>query len=369
MRYIVDQMATHSNSRYLPHGPFFNELRRRVDAYFVESGLPSNQTPVGMFLKTAVILAWFALSWALMVFVASTWWQLALCCVSLGLAMAGIGFSIQHDGGHMGYSKSKWLNAAMAMTLDLLGGSSYIWHWKHNVFHHSNPNVTGLDVDIDIRPLARMSPEQQLRTGHRFQHLYIWPLYSFLAVKWHFIDDYINLAKGMIGSQTFPRPKGWKLATFFLGKIAFYTWAFIIPLMVMPWWQVLLCYGLWSATLSLTLAVTFQLAHCVEGAKFPKLELGSDPKMEWAVHQVVTSANFGLGNPFVTWYVGGLNYQIEHHLFPKVCSYRLPEIAPIVQRLCAEQGVEYKINRSTLGAIVSHARWMREMGRQIPSNA
>ncbi len=356
-------ISTNPTSRYLPHGPFFNELRKRVDAYFAASGRPANVTPPGMFLKTAVILSWWVGSWVLMVFVASNWWQSALACISLGLAMAGIGFSVQHDGGHTAYSKSKWVNQAMAFTLDLLGGSSYIWHWKHNVAHHANPNITGLDSDIDLRPLARMSPEQERRVGHRFQHLYIWGLYSFLAVKWHFYDDYLNLLKGRVGNQCFPFPKGWTLTKLVAGKLLFYTWAFVIPAFFLPVWEVVLCYVVWSVTLSLTLAVTFQLAHCVEGTQFPKLDLGTDAKMEWSVHQVVTSANFGLGNPLITWYVGGLNYQIEHHLFPRTCSYRLPEIAPIVQRLCAEQGIPYTINTSTVGAIASHARWMRELGQ------
>ena len=355
-------MATNSNSRYLPHGPFFTELRRRVEAHLAASGRVGNQTPLAMYRKTAVILTWFIGSWVVLNFAVTTWWQAALCCVSLGLAAAGIGFSIQHDGGHMGYSKFRWVNALMALSLDLLGGSSYIWHWKHNVFHHSNPNITGLDVDIDIRPLCRLSPEQQRRAGHRFQHYYIWLLYAFLAVKWHFVDDFANIAKGRIGAQTFPRPTGWKLLAFILGKLVFVSWALASPILFHPWWQVLAGYGLASATLSLTLAVVFQLAHCVEGAQFPPLDQGSSPKMEWAVHQVVTSANFALGNPLVTWYVGGLNYQIEHHLFPKVCHYRLPEIAPIVQQLCREQGVPYQVNLSTIGAIASHGRWIRQLG-------
>ncbi len=338
------------------------ELKQRVDAHFAASGRPANQTPPGMMLKTAVIFAWFVASWVAMVFVADTAWTLALSCLSLGLAMAGIGFSIQHDGGHTAYSQHRWLNQLMAYSLDLLGGSSYLWHWKHNIVHHSHTNITGLDMDIDLTPLARMSPEQARRSGHRFQHLYIWPLYMFLAVKWHFVDDWWNLYTGRFGAQAFPSPRGWKLVGLIVGKLVFFTWAFVIPLLVMPWWQVLLCYALWSATLSIVLAVTFQLAHCVEGTQFPALELGSTAKMEWAVHQVVTSANFGLKNKFITWYVGGLNYQIEHHLFPKVCSYRLPEIAPIVQRLCVEQGVPYTVNESTLSAIASHARWMRTLG-------
>src|ERR1700737_460281 len=134
-------MTTPSTSWYLPHGPFFIELRRRVDAHFAGSCREANQTPPTMWLKTAVILAWFVGSWALVTFAAQTWWQAGLACVSLGLAAAGVGFSIQHGGSHGGYSKRRGVNAAMALGLDLLGGSSYIWHWKHNIIHHTNPNI------------------------------------------------------------------------------------------------------------------------------------------------------------------------------------------------------------------------------------
>lgn len=354
--------------RYLPHGPFHNELHRRVDAYFASTDKVPNAAR-GMRLKTAVIGVWFAVSWALLTFWANSWWEAVALCVSLGLAMAGIGFNVQHDGGHGAYSPHGPANRLMAFGLDMLGASSYIWSWKHNVFHHSNTNVVGKDADIDIRPLCRLAPTQPRHAAHRFQHLYIWFLYSFLVVKWHFFDDFTNLATGKIGGQKFPRPRGWDLVAFFGGKLLFFGWALIIPSFFHPVWQVLLAYVFVSATVSMTLAIVFQLAHTVEDAHFEGKTAEADAPTEWSMHQIRTSVNFAPKNRLLSWYVGGLNYQIEHHLFPKICHLHLRDLSGIVQQTCVEFGVPYRIQPSARAAIASHARWIRSMGQAETSAA
>lgn len=347
------------SSRYLPHGAFFKELTQRVDAHLASTHT-SPRGDARMWLKTAIILAWFAASWAVLVFVAATWWQALPAAISLGLAMAGIGFDIQHDGGHRAYSDRSWVNKAMALTLDLLGGSSYVWHWKHNVHHHSNPNVAGLDVDIDIQPFVRLSPEQPWRPWHRFQRGYTWALYGFLAIKWHFVDDFKDVLTGRIGTQPFPRPKGADLFWFVAGKLFFFSWAFVVPSFFHPVWQVVLGYLVASVVVSLALALTFQSAHCVVGAAFPAEE---GAKTEWAMHQVQTSLDFAPRHPLWTWYLGGLNYQLEHHLFPKLCHVHYAEIAPIVREVCEAHGVKYQVMPSVRAALASHSRWLGEMAR------
>ena len=360
---MVSAQPGASKARYLPHGPFHAELKRRVDRHFAETGRAPNEAP-GMVLKTAIILGWFVGTWVLLTFFATEVWQAVGLCVSMGLAMAAIGFNIQHDGNHGGYSKNRKLNAFMAFTLDVMGGSSYVWSWKHNVFHHSNPNVEGLDADIEIKPFARLSPDQPRYWVHRFQAVYIFVLYCFLAVKWHFIDDYANLIIGKVGSNEFPRPKGMKLVSLLAGKAFFITWALIIPMMFHPWWQVLACYGLASIVVSLALAIVFQLAHVLDGATFPAREQDAGlVKTEWAVHQLETSMNFAPKNKLLTWYVGGLNFQVEHHLFPKICHLHLPDIAPIVQQTCKEFGVRYHMHPTFFSALGAHVKWIHKMGQ------
>src|SRR5262245_59526150 len=110
---------------------FQAEVRRRVDNYFKVTGKRERDQPA-MYLKSAAILAWLIGSWALLVFAAQTWWQALPLAVALALAMAALGFSIQHDGGHNAYSRRRWVNKLAALSLDMMGASSYLWRWKHH---------------------------------------------------------------------------------------------------------------------------------------------------------------------------------------------------------------------------------------------
>jgi linoleoyl-CoA desaturase len=320
-----------------------------------------------MYAKSAIILTWFAVSYVLLVFVAQTWWIGMLLAVSLALAAAAIGMDIQHDGSHGGYSNSKLVNGLAALTLDIIGGSSYLWRWKHNVLHHSFTNIDGADDDIDVGPLARLAPEQPHYRLHKFQHFYMWPLYGFVALKWHLVDDYRELIKGQVGTRKIPRPRGKDLAIFFGGKVVFILVAFVIPALEHPIWLVAVFYGFTAVTIGIVLGIVFQMAHCVEEADFPTpVEGSSRMEDEWAVHQAISTVDFARHNRLLTWYIGGLNFQIEHHLFPKICHLHYANLAPIVESVCAKFRVKYSSHRTLRSAISSHFHWLRRMGRGEP---
>src|SRR6266446_3192823 len=174
-----------------------------------------------MYAKTVILLAGFAGAYVLLVFVAQTWWQGLLLAILLGSSAAGIGFNIQHDGGHQAYSSSPSVNTLMAMTLELIGGSSYLWRWKHVVLHHTYVNITGHDTDVDLGLLGRLTPHQTRWSYHRWQHLYLWPLYGLLAIKWQLLDDFRKLISSRISNQPVPGPKGRELVIFIAGKAVF----------------------------------------------------------------------------------------------------------------------------------------------------
>ena len=249
-----------------------------------------------MYFKTATILAWFFSAYFLLVFVVTSWWLVVPLAIVLGLALAGIGFNIQHDGGHKAYSNYPWINKIMALTLDLMGGSSYLWDWKHNSFHHTYPNIEGHDDDINLGFLGRLSPEQPRFWFHRFQGIYLWLLYGFIAIKWHLVDDFHQLITSKIGNHKIPRPKGKDLVIFITGKVLFFSMAFGIPMLLHRWWVVLVVYALAAFVSGVVLSVVFQLAHCVGEAAFPvpvHTESGGDRiQNEWAIHQVQTTVDF-----------------------------------------------------------------------------
>ena len=166
-----------------------------------------------------------------------------MLAVSLALAVGATGFAIQHDANHGAYSGNAIVNRLMGATLDLLGASSYLWHWKHNIFHHTYTNIEGADHDLDAKPFGRLSPDQARYPAHRFQHIYMWALYGFMLPKWHLVDDFQNAIEARIDDNRIPRPRGWALAQLLVGKAVFFAWALVIPMFFHRWWVVLGFYG------------------------------------------------------------------------------------------------------------------------------
>jgi linoleoyl-CoA desaturase len=341
---------------------FLSVLRQRVNTYFRSTGRRPRDC-LRMYLKTAIVFAWFLASYVLLVLLAGTWWLAVPLVISLGLSMAAVGFNIQHDGGHGAYSDRRWINKLMAMSLDLLGGSSYVWARKHNSIHHSYANITGHDEDIDLGFFGRLSPHQKRLKVHRLQHYYLWALYGLLPIKWQVYDDFRKLVTGRIGGHRFARPLGWDLMTLIGGKVVFFALALGVPLLLLPLWVVLLCYVGASLVQGIALSIVFQLAHCVEEAEFP-LPREDTGRMEaaWAVHQVETTVDFARGNWLLSWFIGGLNFQIEHHLFPQICHVHYPKLAPLVEQTCREFGLRYVAHKTFLAGVASHFRWLRRMG-------
>lgn len=346
---------------------FHADVRRRVDAWFAEHNLARRDAPA-MFLKTALILGAFALCYGLLVFAVDSLWQVLPLAVLLGLATAGIGFNIEHDGGHKAYSRRQWLNRLTAMTLDMVGASSYIWRWKHTVFHHSWVNIHGHDSDTELGAIGRLHPADRHRFHHRWQHWYMWPLYGVTAIKWHLYDDFRDLLTGRIGDQPFPRPRGRELAALIAGKLVFFLLAFGIPLSRHSLPEVLGVYALVAGVTGIVLSVVFQLAHCVEGAQFRSAQ-GTPPGIArpWAVHQVESTVDFARSSRLAAWLLGGLNFQIEHHLFPSICHVHYPRIAPVVEAACRDHGVAYRGNMSFWQAVAAHYRWLKRMGKPGPA--
>jgi len=317
-----------------------------------------------MYLKTAILVASFAVSYVLLVLVAQTWLPALGLAILLGLSAAGIGFNTQHDGGHRAFSNYVWVNKLMAMTIDVLGGSSYLWHWKHAIFHHSYVNIAGHDTDIDLGIVARLAPHQKRLIFHRWQHLYLWPLYGLLAIKWQLLDDFRKLITGRIGEHRVPRPKNWDLVILLAGKAIFLTTAFGIPLVFHPPNVVLFYYLVAALVLGTVLSVVFQLAHCVEEASFP-LPVEGSGRIEnaWAIHQAETTVDFARRSRVVAWLLGGLNFQIEHHLFPRISHVNYPAISRLVEETCRDFGVKYLECTTFRAGVASHFRWLRRMGR------
>ncbi len=341
---------------------FHVELRRRVKAHLHATGRRERGCPA-MYLKTAIILVAFLSTYGLLVFVATEWWQALVLAVLLAFTIVAIGFNIMHDANHEAYSDRPWINRLLGVTLDVVGGSSYFWRWKHNVFHHTFVNVIGYDTDINLAGLGRLTPHHRRAWIHRWQHFYAWFLYGVMVIKWQLFDDFRLALTQRMGEHHCPRPRGSQLAVFVAGKLAFFLLAFALPLSLHAFSAVATVYAVTAVITGTLLGVVFQLAHCVEQADFPlEMEKGR-MAAPWAVHQAETSVDFARDSRAASWLLGGLNFQIEHHLFSRICHVNYPAIAPIVEKTCRDFSVSYKHNATLLSALGSHYRWLRAMGR------
>lgn len=340
--------------------PFQVDLTRRVRAYF-EGSDRSRHGGFPMALKSLTLLSWLAGSYLALMFAHPAAWLAALLGISVGLAMAGIGFCIMHDASHGATSSSGRLNGLLAFSLDLIGASSALWRHKHNVMHHTYTNISGRDPDLEGGgPFLRLAPWQPVRPWQRYQHLYIWILYAVFPLKWWFVDDVKDLLGGSVRGRALWAAVG--------GKALFVGWAFALPALLHPSWALVAVWGIALATLGNVIGAVFQLAHCVDEVDFvsPNARAGC-----WAEHQVATTMDFAPSNRLLTWYLGGLNFQVEHHLFSRICHVHYPALSRIVRQTCADHRLRYRCQPTLLGALGANLRWLRRMGQpaSVPFSA
>jgi linoleoyl-CoA desaturase len=289
-----------------------------------------------------------------------------VCAAALVVAAVGVATGIMHDANHGAFSRSMRVNRLVGCTLDLLGGSSWLWRYKHNTLHHGNTNVMGVDSDIDQGPVARLAPQQAWRRWHRYQHLYLWLVYGLMGVRWFLFADFKNLLSNQVGSQPLKvskRPRN--IVGMVAGKLVHLSWAVLIPLALNPWWAVLCFYLACSWVVGFVLATTFQVAHCVDAADF----VPSDTPYRggaFQLHQLRTTVNIRCGATAgrLRWLVGGLDHQVEHHLAPRMPHTIHPLMRRRLETFCKQHDLPYRIHAGVWAALRSHARWLKVMGRQ-----
>jgi linoleoyl-CoA desaturase len=282
----------------------------------------------------------------------------------LGINLAGIGFNVMHDGAHGSFSRKTWVNELMGYSLNFMGGNVYLWKHKHNVNHHSFTNIEGMDDDIDIKPWIRVHSEQEKYWYHRFQHVYWIVLYGITYLLWVYVQDFKKYFTGKIGETTFKKMSAKEHVIFWASKLLYVGAFIVLPIFTVGWLNMLIGYLIVSFVCGFVIAVVFQLAHIVEDAAF---ETPNTPVYkidnEWAVHQVQTTANFATKSKIVSWFTGGLNFQVEHHLFPRISHIHYPKINQFVKETCEQFGINYMEYPTVLAAVRSHVVHLKQVGK------
>jgi linoleoyl-CoA desaturase len=350
-----------------PHAPmadFFPVLRGRITAYFNQNDL-SKHGNTELFTKTVVLLsAYFGSYFAIMSNMLPGWACLLLC-VLMGLAGVGIGMSIMHDALHQSYSSNKQVNKWLGYTIELLGGSSFTWKIQHNVLHHTYTNVYGLDEDIEDKPFLRLSPNGKRQFIHRFQHLYAIVLYGLSNLSWITTKDFKQLtAYFRTGvAQQSGANYGQELRKMIFTKTLFILFMLVLPLwwLNFAWYWALAGFVLIQVVEGLLLTTVFLTAHAVEETDHPQPDETGNMESNWAIHQLRTTANFGTTRWF-SWLIGGLNYQVEHHLFPHISHVHYPQISKIVKQTAQEFNLPYFRYESFGTALHAHFKYLWVLG-------
>ncbi len=343
---------------------FVKEVKQRVNAYFEEQGI-SKHANAAMVLKTVLIFSMALVPYGLILSGAFGPWAMLALAVMMGIGVAGIGFSIAHDALHGAYSANPKINRALGFAFDLLGANGYMWKITHNVIHHTYTNIPGIDEDLTVSPILRLSPQAPRKWYHRFQPWYAIPAYSLATLNWLFLKDFQQFLKKDIGPYQNKKHPAGEVAILVVTKIFVVVWMIVVPLLVLDvaWWQFLIGFVAMHLTAGAILGIIFQLAHVVEGTDYPEPDTEGMMEHTWILHEMETTANFAHRNKLLSWYIGGLNYQIEHHLFPQVCSIHYAKIAPIVRQIAEETGVPYHHAPTLMAAWRSHYRMLKHLGR------
>ena len=344
---------------------FFRTLNKRVNSYFKDNDIERTGN-WKLYLKSVVMFSLYLAPYFLLLTLNLPGWAQILLTITMGVGMAGVGMNVMHDGNHGSFSKKKWVNKFMGGSIYILAGNVYNWQVQHNVLHHTYTNIHGHDEDLEAGRVLRFSKHSKWQRYHRFQHFYSIFLYGLLTFNWAITADFSRMKRYLkrklsYGKLPNPTIEWTKLV---ITKLIYATVWIVLPLLILDiaWWKVLVGFFIMHYTAGVILSMVFQLAHVVEDTDMPLPDKSGTMKNTWAIHQLFTTVNFSTKNRIVNWFTGGLNHQVEHHMFPNVCHVHYTKISKIVRETALEFDLPYYEYKTTRKAIAAHFKFLREMG-------
>ena len=344
---------------------FTSALKKNVNNYFKENKIPTTANTT-MVIKTIVMVSLYLVPFALLLIYDPSAWLAILLVVLMGIGIAGTGMGVMHDAVHGAYSKKQWVNKFLGSSLYLLGSNVLNWKIQHNVLHHTYTNINDYDEDIESKGPIRLAEQAPLKKIHKYQYIHAFFFYGLMTIVKTY-NDFPQLAKyNKMGLTRGQKLTPWKEYT----KMIFRKVLYMVLILGLPlyftsfnWWQVLIGFFIMHWVAGFILAVIFQLAHVVEGADQPTLDANGDIDNEFAIHQLLTTADFARDNWFLNWFVGGLNFQVEHHLFPTICHVHYKNLSYIVEKTAKEFNLPYNLKPTFMASFKSHVKRLKELGK------
>jgi linoleoyl-CoA desaturase len=348
---------------------FITTLRKRVKEYFKQNNL-SPYANKNMVFKSIFMFIFYLTPYILMISgLVTNPWLIYLLWIWMGIAMSGIGLAVMHDANHGAYSKNKWVNRFLGLSLNFIGGNATVWKIQHNVLHHTYTNIDGMDEDITTISALRFTPHKKRNRIHRFQHIYAWFFYGIMTLYWISTKEFSQLIRYRKMGLTKREGGFFKLMIeLSFWKLFYYGYALILPLVLVPvaWWWILIGFLSMHFVCGVILGSVFQSAHVMPDVEFPLANKEGNMENHWAVHQLMTTTNFAPKSRFFSWFIGGLNYQIEHHLFPNICHVHYKNISAIVKETAEEFALSYYCKKNFLVAVRNHIQMLRYLGKHDP---
>jgi linoleoyl-CoA desaturase len=346
-----------------PTTDFFPSLQKSVNEYFKQNNLK----PTGnfqLYFKALTLIPGAVIIYVALVFFTPAAYISIPLAGLLGFIMASIGFNVMHDACHGSYSTKAWVNDVLGLSLNVLGGNAFIWKQKHNEIHHTYTNVDGLDDDIAKMPLMRQCKTQKYKKMHKFQHVYVVLIYALSSFLWVALMDFAKYFSRKIYNTSIRGMDTKEHLIFWFSKVFYVVVYVAIPVYFLGWGVWAIGFFAMHVVMGLTLAIVFQLAHVVEETQFADVTSGNFKlEDEWAMHQMKTTADFSTDNKIISWLVGGLNFQVVHHLFPRVSHVHYPALHKILKETCERYNIEYIVFPSITTAIASHFSFMKRLGQ------
>ena len=344
---------------------FVDQLKMEVSEYFKKHNL-SIKGNFWLFLKSILILCLYIAPWIVLIIYPLSSWIAVLLCIIIGIGEAGVGMNVMHDAAHGALSRKKWVNTLFQSSMFILGSNVFNWKIQHNLFHHTYTNIFNYDPDIGTKLVIRLCEHAKLRRYHKYQFIYSFPLYGLMTLSKIALDavQLFNYNKSGLTKQQKKNPRREMIILLF--SKAIYFLIFIgIPVLFSSylWWEILIGFGIVHITAGIIMSTVFQMAHVVEGAQQPLPDSTGTIPHEWMVHQLHCTSDFAPNNRVLGWYIGGLNYQIEHHLFPNISHIHYRKIAPIVQKTAIKYGIYYNVKPTFSSALKSHINRLKELGK------
>jgi len=359
IKFVENQRLTHTTN-------FYKDLKKRVNNYFKTNEI-SRFGNYKMYVKTICMLCLYIAPYVLILTVVSNTWLALLLWTIAGFGMAGVGLSVMHDANHGAYSKYVLVNKIFGFLSNMVGGSDINWRIQHNVLHHTYTNIDGMDEDIDVDGLMRFSPNQERLKVHCYQHIYAWFLYGLLTINWFFRKDYQQIYRykkmGLLSTQNLTYSKA--LTLIISTKIIYAFFMIALPIWIAPsaWYVSLIGFFVMQFIAGFLLSVIFQTAHVVPSSEFPQPDTKGNVSNEWAINQLYNTSNFAPTSRVMSWYIGGLNFQIEHHLFPNICHIHYKNISKIVKQTAIEYNLPYYSYATFYTAVRDHFKLLKKLGQ------